>query len=120
MPYLPVHQLLRRCVHRSSFVIPFLKAKNCEPSYKSMALGNFEQGSFAFYSQLQKRERMRQAYPFPKALYQRATSSSVRRKAADLGRSFNSGRPMIYMTSASSPAICRAFSGRAVQKAPVL
>ena len=40
--------------------------------------------------------------------------------AVDFGSSLRSGRPITYMTSASSAAICRELSGSAAQKAPVL
>ena len=46
--------------------------------------------------------------------------SAARRKAAERGRSFRSGRPMTYITTASSAAICAALRARADQKAPVL
>ena len=46
--------------------------------------------------------------------------SAARRKAAERGRSFRSGRPMTYITTASSAAICTALRARADQKAPVL
>lgn len=47
-------------------------------------------------------------------------SSMALENAVDLGSSLRSGRPITYMTSASSAAIWRELSGSAAQKAPVL
>ena len=47
-------------------------------------------------------------------------SSMALENAVDFGSSLRSGRPITYMTSASSAAICRELSGSAAQKAPVL